>query len=81
MPPMGAQVSAVTFTKRGWIDLRVSNFTLWKERARKMLASREHKFTEGSAAVGPERYNSRFIKTGEVVGWILSTEFEGSRQK
>ncbi|KAA3612530.1 MAG: hypothetical protein D8M58_20415 [Calditrichaeota bacterium] len=70
-----------SWANHGWIDLRVSNFILWKERARKMLASREHKFTEGSASVGPDMYNSRLIKTGEVVGWILSTEFDGSRRK
>ncbi len=70
-----------SWANHGWIDLRISNFKLWKERAKKMLDSREQKFTEGSAAVGPERYNSRLIKTGEVVGWILSTEFDGSRRK
>jgi hypothetical protein len=70
-----------SWANHGWIDLRVENFKLWKERARKMLSSREHKFTEGSASVGPEMYNSRLIKTGEVVGWILSTEFDGSRRK
>jgi hypothetical protein len=70
-----------SWANHGWIDLRISNFKLWKERAQKMLNSREHKFTEGSASVGPDIYSSRMIKTGEVVGWILSTEFDGSRRK
>ena len=69
------------WANHGWIDLRPSNMQRWKERAIKMLASGEQKFANGSAAVGPDRYTSKNIRTGEVVGWILSTEFEGSRRK
>ncbi len=65
----------------GWIDLRPSNMRVWKDRAGKMLASGHQKYAEGSAAVGPQYYSSSNIRTGEVVGWILSTEFEGSRRK
>ena len=70
-----------SWANHGWIDLRSSNFLTWKNRAKKMLEFRTQKFAEGSAAVGPERYTSKTIKTGEVVGWILSTEFDGSRRK
>jgi hypothetical protein len=70
-----------TWANHGWIDLRESNMAMWQERAKKMLASREHKFAEGSASVGPDIYSHKTIKTGEVVGWVLSTEFDGSRRK
>ena len=70
-----------SWARHGWVDLRPANFQTWKDRSKRMLAFRSQKFAEGSAAVGPERYTSKTIKTGEVVGWILSTEFDGSRRK
>jgi len=70
-----------SWASHGWIDLRASNFAIWKNRAKKMLASQNRKFAEGSASVGPQFYTAKTIKTGEVVGWILSTEFDGSRRK
>lgn len=70
-----------SWASHGWVDLRPSNFLTWKKRAEKMLESGTHKFAEGSASVGPDLYTSKTIKTGEVVGWILSTEFDGSRRK
>ncbi len=70
-----------SWAKQGWIDLRNENFAKWKERAKRMIDSREQKFVEGSAAFGPAHYTSKSLKTGEIVGWILSTEFDGSRQK
>lgn len=69
------------WANHGWIDLRPANMQRWKKRAAKMLDSGKQKFSEGSAAVGPEFYTSKDIRTGEIVGWILSTEFEGSRRK
>ncbi len=70
-----------SWARHGWIDLRPSNMQVWKDRARKMLASGQQEYAEGSASVGPQYYPSKEIRTGEVVGWILSTEFEGSRRK
>jgi len=46
-----------------------------------MIGSRELKFVEGSAAFGPAHYTAKTVKTGEIVGWILSREFDGSRRK
>lgn len=70
-----------TWANHGWIDLRPSSFLTWKNRAKKILSFREQKFAEGSAAVGPDRYTAKTIRTGEIVGWILATEFDGSRRK
>ncbi|MBL7128223.1 MAG: short-chain dehydrogenase [Ignavibacteria bacterium] len=69
----------------GWLDLRESNWKLWKERFKSIMAQSEM-MTESS-------YSSRFvfnndywnnfkdINIGKVVGWIFINEEKGLRMK
>lgn len=69
----------------GWVDLRESNWKLWKERFKSIMAQSEM-MTESS-------YSSRFvfnndywhnfedINIGKVVGWIFINEEKGLRMK
>ena len=69
----------------GWVDLRESNWKLWKERFKNIMAQSEM-MTESS-------YSSRFvfnndywhnfedINIGKVVGWIFINEERGLRMK
>ncbi len=68
-----------SWAKQGWIDLRASNMETWIERAKKMQASVQGSHIEGSSVYAREIYASKFLKTGEVVGWIFINEFNGGR--
>ncbi len=69
----------------GWVDLRVSNMALWKERFREMV-----KMTEpipagdtSSRFIYTKDYWNNFetIEPGRIVGWIFSYEEKGLRMK
>ena len=69
----------------GWVDLRVSNMALWKERFREIV-----KMTEpipagdtSSRFIYTKDYWNNFetIEPGRIVGWIFSYEEKGLRMK
>lgn len=68
-----------SWAKQGWIDLRESNMRTWVERAQKMMQSHSGDHIEGSSVYARHIYTSRYLKTGEVVGWIFINEFDGGR--
>lgn len=70
-----------SWAKQGWIDLRPSNFEVWKKRAKKIFDSWEVNTGNGSSSFNPENYTRKEIEPGEIVGWILGTEFGGARIK
>jgi len=69
----------------GWVDLRESNWKLWKERFKNIMAQ--------SAMMTESSFSSRFvfnndywnnfkdINIGKVVGWIFINEEKGLRMK
>lgn len=59
----------------GWVDLRIQNFDLWRERLELLSRSRADIVAQGSAAFGIATYGSddRFVP-GDVVGWLLTNE-------
>jgi hypothetical protein len=58
----------------GWVDLRLSNFTQWRERIMRVAAARPDIVAEGSAAWDAGKYMPRDFVPGDVVGWILTSE-------
>ncbi|HVR43467.1 MAG TPA: hypothetical protein VMS56_08475 [Thermoanaerobaculia bacterium] len=58
----------------GWVDLRASNFTRWRERLARIAESRPDIAAAGSAAFDRSRYLPRDFVPGEVVGWLLTNE-------
>ncbi|MDZ7374927.1 MAG: hypothetical protein ONB23_13300 [candidate division KSB1 bacterium] len=62
------------WAKKGWVDLRPSNFELWQQRFRQMLRSAAGLPTEGSAAIRRSSYLYDEIRIGEVVAWIFNND-------
>jgi hypothetical protein len=69
------------WARRGWIDLRPQNMSVWQDRFRKMDAARQELARKGSAAVSRETYLPATLKIGDVVAWILNNEMGGYRVK
>ncbi|MEZ4318557.1 MAG: hypothetical protein R3F61_13675 [Myxococcota bacterium] len=69
------------WAKKGWIDLRAANCSVWLERLAKMLAARAELRTEGSAAASIKTYIGNAFEIGEVVAWIFNNEMGGHRIK
>jgi len=64
------------WAKKGWVDLRPSNFEIWQNRFQKMIRSSSAMSYEGSAAVTRQTYLSDEIKIGDVVAWIFNNDPE-----
>ncbi|HUP65571.1 MAG TPA: hypothetical protein VM557_09840 [Thermoanaerobaculia bacterium] len=60
----------------GWVDLRLENFVLWRQRIARILESRPDIVSSGSAAFDQSKYLSRDFVPGEVVGWLLTNEVD-----
>jgi hypothetical protein len=69
------------WAKKGWIDLRPSNFEVWQGRFRKMLQGRTTLREEGSAAASISSFMATTFEIGEVVAWIFNNEMGGYRVK
>ncbi len=69
------------WAKKGWIDLRPSNFAAWQARVRQMLQTRSDLREEGSAAANIKSFVSTGFEIGEVVAWIFNNEMGGYRIK
>ena len=69
------------WARKGWIDLRPSNMSLWLDRFRRMRQARQHVYSQGSAAVDLRSYLGEGIEIGEVVAWIFNNEMGGYRLK
>lgn len=64
---------------QGWVDLRPANFARWIERFKKMYASQQLFFRQGSAEYDRTTYIYKEIQIGEVVAWIFNNEMDGYR--
>ncbi|MFN7143150.1 MAG: hypothetical protein ACK4YP_05195 [Myxococcota bacterium] len=69
------------WAKKGWIDLRPSNFATWRQRVGEMLRARASLRAEGSAAASIESFMATGFEIGEVVAWIFNNEMGGYRVK
>ena len=69
------------WAKKGWIDLRPANLSVWRERVRKMLSARASLRAEGSAAASISSFMATGFEIGEVVAWIFNNEMGGYRVK
>lgn len=68
-----------SWAKKGWVDLRPSNFATWQERFQRMLQSQQMPNRRGSAAVSRYFYLSQTIEIGAVVAWVFNNDFAGYR--
>jgi hypothetical protein len=69
----------------GWVDLRIENIKLWQERVNRIYAEMDHIPEDDSSSqfVRNRRFWLRHdeVVVGKIVGWVLSTEYEGARMK
>ncbi len=70
LTPEGVEKYAGT----GWVDLRLRNFELWRERIELLSRSRADIVAQGSAAFGVTTYGDDRFVPGDVVGWLLTNE-------
>ena len=64
------------YARTGWVDLRLENFELWRERLRKLAGSRPDVAQHGSAAFELHSYLSPEFSPGDVVGWLFTNEVD-----
>jgi hypothetical protein len=69
------------WARKGWIDLRPSNFVAWQDRFRRMRRSQNLLHTRGSSSITMKTYLPDKIEIGMVVAWIFNNEEKGYRIK
>lgn len=74
-----------TWAKDGWVDLRVSNINVWKERVESIFMEIDALPADDTSSQFVRDRNYWFedneINTGKVVGWLFSNEEQGLRMK
>jgi len=64
------------YARTGWVDLRVQNFEIWRERIARLSRSRPDIASLGSAAFDVTKYSGDRFVPGDVVGWLLTNEVD-----
>lgn len=62
----------------GWVDLRVENFEIWRDRVERLGNSRADIAEAGSSAFDRASYMPDTFVPGDVVGWLLANETDES---
>ncbi|HSH05466.1 MAG TPA: hypothetical protein VLL52_23320 [Anaerolineae bacterium] len=71
-----------SWARKGWIDLRPSNFLVWQERFQRMERGRREGIkARGTASVTMQMYLPDTIEIGAVVAWIFNNDAMGYRIK
>ncbi len=80
-----SQKSIDAWAHDGWVDIRVSNMALWKERLREIVQMTEPipVGDTSSRFIYTKEYWNNFetLEPGRIVGWIFSYEEKGLRMK
>ena len=64
------------YARTGWVDLRLENFELWRQRIARLSQSKPDIVAQGSAAFDLTKYSSDRFVPGDVVGWLLTNEID-----
>jgi hypothetical protein len=78
---LGDMENIEKWVKKGWIDLRPDNVSLWLSRFEKMIKARAILRDMGSASASITSYLGNTFEIGEVVAWIFNNEMTGYRMK
>ena len=73
--PLEAQ-SIEKYARTGWVDLRLGNFEVWRERLARASELRPDIVAQGSAAFDVTKYSGDRFVPGDFVGWLLTTEVD-----
>lgn len=69
------------WAKKGWVDLRPSNFKTWQNRFQRMQRTQHMLHTRGTSSVTMLTYLPETIEIGSVVAWLFNNDYEGYRIK
>ena len=69
------------WAKKGWVDLRPSNFREWQDRFQRMRRAQHALNTRGTSSVTLKTYLHETIEIGAVVAWIFNNDHQGYRIK
>lgn len=69
------------WARKGWVDLRASNFAVWQNRFNMMRRSQHMLHTRGTSSITTKTYLTDTIEIGAVVAWIFNNEEGGYRIK
>lgn len=69
------------WAKKGWVDLRPSNFLTWQDRFQRMQRTQHKLHTRGTSSVTMNTYLPETIEIGSVVAWIFINDYKGYRIK
>jgi hypothetical protein len=72
----GNAVDVERFAFHGWVDLRLANFEVWRERLRSMAGLIPDFAGAGSAAFERSKYMAQEFEPGDAVGWLLTNEID-----
>jgi hypothetical protein len=64
------------YARTGWVDLRLENFEVWRERIARASELRPDIVAQGSAAFDVTKYSGERFVPGDFVGWLLTTEVD-----
>lgn len=69
------------WARKGWVDLRPSNFKTWQDRFQRMQRTQHMLHTRGTSSVTMLTYLPETIEIGSVVAWLFNNDYEGHRIK
>jgi hypothetical protein len=64
------------YARTGWVDLRLQNFEVWRDRIERLSRAHPDIVAHGSAAFDLTKYNDDRFVPGDVVGWLLTNEID-----
>lgn len=70
-----------TWARKGWVDLRPTNFLTWQDRFERMLRTKHMLHTRGTSSVTMKVYLPEKIEIGAVVAWLFNNDAHGYRIK
>ena len=69
------------WARKGWVDLRPSNFLIWQNRFQRMRRTQHMLHTRGTSSVTMKTYLPEKIEIGAVVAWLFNNDALGHRIK
>jgi hypothetical protein len=69
------------WARKGWVDLRPSNFQVWQDRFQRMRRTQHMLHTRGTSSVTMKTYLPETIEIGAVVAWLFNNDEKGYRIK
>lgn len=70
-----------SWARKGWVDLRPTNWREWQDRFQRMRRTQHLLHTRGSSSVTMKTYLYDTIEIGSIVAWLFNNDEQGYRIK